>query len=693
MDLIVPPDDPALTQRIQSLLPEGAQVMPVAARTGAVAQMTAAFRTNLTALSLLALVVGMFLIYNSMTFSVVQRRPLFGTLRCLGVTRGEIGLMVLGEAAIIGLIGAVLGIALGLLLGQGAVRLVTQTINDLYYVVTVRGVAISGSSIAKGLLLGIGATLASAALPAWEAAGVPARQALSRSGLEDRTRRAIPFVSGVGAFAAVIGGVLLALPTRNLVLSFAGIFFITIGLALLTPIATLALLRIFTPITGGALGILGRMAPRSLSGALSRTVVAIAALSLAVSVTIGVGLMVDSFRGTVVAWLGQTLWGDVYITAPSLTATRNTSILDGRVYEIAREWPGVERADVLRSVDVDAPDGPIAVSAVSDEDFTAPRIFVSTDGPREAVMQAARAGAVLASEPLANRLGLPAKGATVTLYTDHGAEEFPVAGIYRDYSSSQGTILMALDLYREHWNDPAISAVALKLAPDADADDVVRDLGAALTDVQGVMVRPNAALRADALAVFDRAFAITGALQLLAALVAFVGILERAARLAARTGARVRRDARHRAHRTPVARPDVAGDGHDGRDCGHPGAAHRVDPGAHPDLRHQPAFVRLDAAIPAAARSLPASAGAGRGRGGAGGDLPGDTAGADAGGGRVARRLAMRKAFYVVLLLALFAGVGFALARRPAPPLSASLVAQAAPADDAGFTARNRLRR
>ncbi len=157
----------------------------------------------------------------------------------------------------------------------------------------------------------------------------------------------------------------------------------------MTPVATLALLRIFTPITGGALGILGRMAPRSLSGALSRTVVAIAALSLAVSVTIGVGLMVDSFRGTVVAWLGQTLWGDVYITAPSLTATRNTSILDGRVYEIARGWPGVERADVLRSVDVDAPDGPIAVSAVSDEDFTAPRIFVSTDGPREDVMQAA----------------------------------------------------------------------------------------------------------------------------------------------------------------------------------------------------------------------------------------------------------------------------------------------------------------
>ena len=109
---------------------------------GRAAQMTAAFRTNLTALSLLALVVGMFLIYNSMTFSVVQRRPLFGTLRCLGVTRGEIGVLVLGEAVMVGALGSLLGLALGVILGQGAVQAVTQTINDLYFVVTVRGIAI-----------------------------------------------------------------------------------------------------------------------------------------------------------------------------------------------------------------------------------------------------------------------------------------------------------------------------------------------------------------------------------------------------------------------------------------------------------------------------------------------------------------------------------------------------------------------
>ncbi len=246
---------------------------------------------------------------------------------------------------------------------------------------------------------------------------------------------------------------------------------------------------------------------------------------VAVSVTIGVGLMVGSFRTTVVDWLGQTLWGDVYVSAPSVAANRTATPLDPRVVRVLEQWPGAVRWDVLRSTDVPSPNGPIAVTAVSDEDFTAPRMFVSTDGSREDVRRAVKSGAVLASEPLANRLNLPARGAEVTLLTDHGPKIFPVAGIYRDYSNSQGTVMMGLDLYRANWDDPTVTAGLLVLAPGAGVDETVRDLRAALAGIQGVIVRPNAVLRADALAVFDRAFAITGALQLLAAIVAFIGVL------------------------------------------------------------------------------------------------------------------------------------------------------------------------
>jgi putative ABC transport system permease protein len=170
IDLILPDNfDPAT---LSAVLPPGTELVTSETRNRQVEEMTAAFQFNLTALSLLALMVGVFLIYNTMTFSVVQRRPLFGTLRTLGYTREQVFGMVLGEAALVGALGSGLGLALGILLGQGAVQMVTQTINDLFFALSVRGVQIPVSSLLKGGLAGLLASLLAAAPPAWEAASV-----------------------------------------------------------------------------------------------------------------------------------------------------------------------------------------------------------------------------------------------------------------------------------------------------------------------------------------------------------------------------------------------------------------------------------------------------------------------------------------------------------------------------------------
>ena len=533
IDLILPADQSeSLTARLQAALPVGVRLQPVEARSGTVAQMTSAFRVNLTALSLLALVVGMFLIYNTMTFSVVQRRPLFGTLRCLGVTRREVFGMVMGEALLVGILGAGLGIGLGTLMGLGAVRLVTQTINDLFFVVTVRGVQIPASSLVKGAVLGVAATLLTAAPPAWEAATVPPRLALSRSGLESKARLAVTVAAGVGLALIVLGVVVLLAADescgsnlRSLVVSFAGTFAEVVGFAMLAPLVTRLLMRAVLPVLGRIWGSLGRMAPRDVVNSLSRTSIAIAALMVAVSVTIGVSLMVGSFRHTVVTWLGQTLQGDVYISVPSLTATTPSAPVNPAVVEQARLWPGVERVDVLRSVEVDAPQGPMHVAATDNFSVGSERIYLALDGPVETVWSRLQQGAVLVSEPLANRLGLPRQGGVVTLNTDQGRHEFPVIGIYYDYASTQGTVLMNLDTYRSLWQDPSITAVDLRLATGADPDAVANGLQASLAPIQSLLVRPNRALRQDVLVVFDRTFAITGALQLLATIVAFIGVL------------------------------------------------------------------------------------------------------------------------------------------------------------------------
>jgi len=528
IDLILPADNAEYEKaiaRIDAQLPPSARVQAVTARTSAVKRMTAAFRTNLTALSLLALFVGLFLIYNTMTLSVLQRRPLFGTLRCLGVTPGEIFALVVSEALFVGAVGSGLGVLLGTALGQGTVGAVTQTITDLYFVLTVKSVSVPSASLIKGGVVGVVATLLAASLPAWEAASVPPRAALSRSGLEAKARRAVNWAA-VGSLSALgVGVVVLVLPTRSLVASFGSMSAIVLGFALLTPLATGLFMRGASVVFGRAWGSLGRMAPRDVVNSLSRTSIAVAALMIAVAVTIGVSLMTSSFRNTVVNWLEYALQGDMYVQAPSFRATQNIRTLDPAIVQIVKGLPGVARTELIRATYIDSPMGPVYIEAGTSRDYGEGLLYKSADGSPEEVWEAVRNGAVIVSEPLASRLGLPPRDGTITLYTNEGPRVFDVAGIYYDYATSEGTVIMAIDDYRRFWDDDAVTGLAVHLEPGIDADRIARDLEERSAPVQRVLVRPNQALREAALVVFDRTFAITGALQMLATIVAFIGVL------------------------------------------------------------------------------------------------------------------------------------------------------------------------
>ncbi|HVN56255.1 MAG TPA: FtsX-like permease family protein [Anaerolineaceae bacterium] len=525
IDLILPTNDPGRVARIRARLPGGVELASTAENNSTLSQLSDAFQVNLTALSLLALVVGLFLIYNTMTFSVVQRRQLFGTLRCLGVTRGEIFTLVLGEAGLVAVIGSLAGLGLGILLGQVTVRLVLQTINDLYFTTTVRDVGLPLSSLVKGGLLGVGAVLLATVPPAWEAALVSPRLALLRSTLESRARGSVKAITITGILAALLGAGVFALPTRSLVAGFSGTLALVVAFALLAVGGLLGLMRLLTPLTAGVFGVLGRMAPRNVTSALSRTGVAVAALMVAVAVTVGVSLMIASFRGTVITWLEQSLQGDVYISAPSFTATAAAIEIDPARVEALRRWRGVARLDLLRVARVESPLGPVQVSATDNPSIASERIFRSLRGRVDDIYPALKAGAVLISEPLANRLQIGDRGGAVYLNTPQGEKSFPVAGVYYDYSSSQGIVLMSLDVYRRLWSDPAITAISLRLAKGSDPDQVSRQIQDAFASGQQIVVQPNQALRREVLVVFDRTFAITGALQILTILVAFVGLL------------------------------------------------------------------------------------------------------------------------------------------------------------------------
>ncbi|MBL8058626.1 MAG: ABC transporter permease [Anaerolineales bacterium] len=523
IDLILTPAEAAaLAARLAAA--GSARLAPASAQADTVAQLTAAFQLNLTALSLLALVVGMFLIYNTIMFSVVQRRPVLGILRSLGVTGEQIFALIWAEAALVALLGGALGVGLGWLLGQGAVRLVTQTINDLYYVVNVRGAVLEPASVLKGLGLGLAAALLAAAAPALEAASVPPVTMAQRSAFEDRARGLLPWLLGAGLGLGALGAGLLLLITASLLTAFAGLFLIVIGLALAVPQATAWLMAGLRPLLRPAAGLLGQLAARTVTKAISRTSVAIAALMVAVSVTIGVSVMIASFRATVTNWLDLTLVADVYISAPAVGGGQTTVSLDPGLPARVRAVPGVGTVETIRTVPVAGPAGLTSLVVADSQSRRSARLYRYASGDPDAIWNQMQAGAVLVSEPYAFRHNLPPQGGSVTLQTDRGERTFPVAAVYYDYASDQGRVLISRTVYEQYWDDRGLSGVAVYAAPGQDVGRLAEALRVELKDT-ALQVQANRALRDQALVVFDRTFAITNALRLLAVVVAFIGVL------------------------------------------------------------------------------------------------------------------------------------------------------------------------
>ena len=517
------PAGAAQLERVRDALPDAVRLVDAAARSGATRQMTRAFRLNLAALSLLALVCGAFLVYNTMSFSVIQRRELIGTLRALGVTRREVFTVTLGEALVVGLAGTVLGLVGGVVLGHSLVGLVTRTINDLYFVVAVRDLALDPASLAKGALLGVMGAVAAALPAAREATRAPPGAVLMRSQVEARARsRALPLALA-GMLLLATGAALLAVSGRDLVLSFAALFCALLAFALMTPAAVIAAMRVAAAPMGALLGPLGRIAARGVSASLSRTAVAVAALMIAVAMVIGVGVMIGSFRGTVTRWLDTVLVADLYVTAPSpgRAPTAFTLTADARARLEAID--GVRRVGTQRHLELPAAGGGRTRLVVHEIDTRVHSAFPLLGGDEDTTWTAfARGDAVLISEPYAYRHGL-GRGDTIELLTDRGARDFRVAGVYTDYAAEEGLVVLDRATYERYWDDRALTSLTIYLLAGADEPAVSTALRAAL-DGDPLQIRSHRALRQASLDVFDRTFLITGVLRLLVTLVAIIGV-------------------------------------------------------------------------------------------------------------------------------------------------------------------------
>ncbi len=523
IDVRMPPGAAGAAQlaRLRALLPADVEIHATRSEARETFAMTDAFITNLKAMSLLALLVGTFLIYGAVSFAVLQRRTVIGVLRALGATRGEVLRLVLGEALLLGVVGAACGCLLGVAIGRVLLGLVSQTINDLYFVVAVNGLAVPPLTLVKAVAVGIGTALAAALIPALEVAGGVPRLGLARSVIEGRARAIARRLVLGGALLGGLAAVIVAVSGHSLLAGFAALFLLLLAVAAVTPAALRALALAGARLFAGRNAV-ARLALHDVAGSLSRTGVAVAALGMALTAMIGVAVMVESFRESLREWLTQSMHADIYVSAPGPSGDLSRR-LDPEVMRSLLATPGVRAHSEARRAVVGSPRGPIELNAlrlVPGSDAA----FRLTQGDASGAWAAFRGGAILISEPLSWRLDLH-PGQDLALSTAAGPRAFPIAGVYREYGNDRGEILMDLDGYRANWHDTELGGLGIYLDPGVKAAAMVQALRAAAGGRQALFIRSNADIRALSMRIFERTFIITRVLYWLAAGVAAIGLV------------------------------------------------------------------------------------------------------------------------------------------------------------------------
>ena len=513
-------------QRVRAVLPPGVEVRPQGTTTNENRRMLEAFRWNLQLLSYIALIVGAFLIYNTISVSVVRRRPETGIVRALGASRKAVLVAFLGEAAFFGLAGAALGLPAGRLMAAGAVKLMSATVESLYVSSRPGAIGLSGWSLALALVIGVGVAIFSAYSPAREASLVSPLEAMARGQPEylARVHKSrdlwLALIFGISAAAASRVPAIEGKP----VFGYLSAVLLVVASALAIPAFADAAISRTSRWLGRIFGVEALLASQSLSASLRRTSVLVGALSTAVAMMVSVGIMVGSFRETVRIWMNDRLPADLYLRPAGEPAPDRHPTISPELADTIGKLPGVAGVDRLRAYEISYDGLPATLAAV---DISALRSehgsnFFSGRPAGEVLAEIRGTKAVLVSEPFTYKHHVRA-GDTITLPLGASRPSFRIADVYYDYGSERGTILMDRQTLLRYLPDPAPSNLAVYVAPNSSVEAVRKEILQASAGHR-VLLASNRELRGEAIRIFDRTFAITYALEAVAVMVAVMGV-------------------------------------------------------------------------------------------------------------------------------------------------------------------------
>jgi putative ABC transport system permease protein len=529
IDLIIDPSFPfdRVQRELKKVIPPGVEIRRSDTRSGQIEKMVSAFHLNLSALSLISLMVGMFLIYNAVSISVIQRRREIGILRSLGISRSQVLFLFLCEAGLIGSLGSLIGIGIGLGLAKVMLYSVSRTITALYILVKAEHLVVLPSILFIGFGMGIFVSILSSIGPAKEASRIPPTEALSFGTLETKAKIRLKYFNLIGLGLLALSFIFsLQKPIDHRPLfGFLAALLILIGISFTIPTIVSLLNRLLSALSQFFFGVEGKLASRYLHDSMVRTVITIAALMTALSMLFSISIMILSFRKTVDLWVEQSLNGDVFIFPGSYSITGYSALLPTEVSRDLPSIPGVKAVDPFRALEVEYQGQPTLIASVDGQVFLNRKVIHFTRGnPQTILRQFATGRSVLVTESFSLRHQVRA-GDRLRLHTPQGEKEFPISGVFYDYSTDWGMILIEKRIFQSLWKDETIHSAGIYLDKGVSLEAFKEMLRERYSKPYKLFFVSHRELRNEILRIFDQTFAITYSLELIAIIVAILGIV------------------------------------------------------------------------------------------------------------------------------------------------------------------------
>jgi putative ABC transport system permease protein len=520
--------------RIKDALPAGYGVVTPEGRTRQVELLVSRFQKNINLISFIAVFVGMYLIYNAVSISVVQRRKEIGILRALGTTRRQIIALFLGETFVTAIAGSALGVCVGIFFARSVIGAVGRTVSELYLRTSISEMAVSGTGLAAGFATGIVASLAAALFPALTSTRISPVSAIravpySEEGFISGWKLRLVSICCVAAAAALL--ILYIAAPSSLLHTTAGMFAATIllllGTSLAIPSALQGFLAFFRRTLSPHIGAAGRLAGLNLQKNIGRNAVAAAAVFFGISVFVSSAGIIYSTKKSVLEWIDSYVRGDIIVTSghPIASTGAQNIPMPVEMWKDIEKVPGVLSADPFRKVYIEYKSRRILLLTLDIERRIQYSPFKIAAGKREDFARLLpNRDYVAVNEALAAQEHLK-PGDTMMLPTPEGPVPFRVAVINVDYSSDSGSLLMDVRTYQRYWKEYLADSFSVRVKNKEQVGAVRDEIAGRFGRDRRLFVLPAREFKNEIKKVIDQGFAVNRAINIITMLIACLGII------------------------------------------------------------------------------------------------------------------------------------------------------------------------